>query len=108
MAKDKKIIRVAVIGGGAVAQRRHLPEYAENPSAQIAGVLDFNTDRAEELAEIYGGRAYGSLEEVLSDGSVDAVSICTPNATHAEYSIRALEGHDGGPGEVGKDDDAWP
>ena len=91
MLKSKKIIRVAVIGGGAVAQRRHLPEYAENPNAEIAGVLDFNMDRAKELAEIYGGRVYGSLEEVLSDGSVDAVSVCTPNATHAEYSIKALE-----------------
>lgn len=91
MTKEKKIIHVAVIGGGAVAQHRHLPEYAENPNAEIAGILDFNRDRAKELAEIYGGRAYDSFEEVLSDGTVDAVSVCTPNATHAGYSIKALE-----------------
>ena len=89
--KELKKISVAVIGGGAVAQRRHLPEYAANPHAQVAGVMDFNADRARELCELYGGKAYASLDEVLSDPEVDAVSVCTPNATHAEYTIRALE-----------------
>lgn len=89
--KETKMIRVAVFGGGAVAQARHLPEYAANPHAEIAGILDFNQARAQELCERYGGRAYASLEEVLADGSVDAVSVCTPNATHAGYTIRSLE-----------------
>ncbi len=89
--KNSRIIHAAVCGGGAVAQTRHLPEYAANPHAEIAGILDFNQARAEELCERYGGRAYASLEEVLEDKNVEAVSICTPNATHAEYTIRALE-----------------
>lgn len=89
--KNQPIIQVAVCGGGAVAQARHLPEYAANPNAEIAGILDFNRERAKELCERYGGRAYVSLEEVLADGTVDAVSVCTPNATHAEYTIKSLE-----------------
>lgn len=89
--KAGKTVRVAVLGAGSVAQTRHLPEYAANPNAEIAGILDFNQARAQELCERYGGRAYGSLEEVLEDSSVDAVSVCTPNATHAEYTIKALK-----------------
>lgn len=89
--KTEKIIRVVVFGGGAVAQARHLPEYAANPNVEIAGVMDFNRERAQELCERYGGRAYSSLEEVLADDTVDAVSVCTPNATHAEYTIKSLE-----------------
>lgn len=89
--KAGKLVRVAVCGGGAVAQARHLPEYAANPNAGIAGILDFNRERAEELCERYGGRAYASLEEVLEDETVDAVSVCTPNVTHADYTIRALK-----------------
>lgn len=88
---SNQTIRVVVIGGGAVAQHRHLPEYAANPNVELAGVLDFNTARAKELCERYGGRPYASLDEVLIDGTVNAVSVCTPNATHAEYTIRALE-----------------
>lgn len=89
--KAEKIVRVAVAGGGAVAQARHLPEYAANPNVEIAGVMDFNHDRAQELCERYGGRAYSSLEEVLADDTIGAVSVCTPNATHAEYTIKSLE-----------------
>lgn len=88
---SNQTIRVVVIGGGAVAQHRHLPEYAANPNVEIAGVLDFNTTRAKELCERYGGRPYASLDEVLIDGTANAVSVCTPNVTHAEYTIRALD-----------------
>lgn len=77
--KSTKVVRVAVIGGGAVAQARHLPEYAANPNAEIAGIFDFNVERSRELCERYGGRAYSSLEEALEDETVNAVSICTPN-----------------------------
>lgn len=86
----KPVVRVAVIGGGAIAQRRHLPEYDANLCAQIAGVFDTDEKRARELCEQYGGHAYGSLEEIFEDGSVDAVSVCSPNVTHADASIRAL------------------
>lgn len=90
--KKEEHIRVVVVGGGAVAQKRHLPEYADNPNVELAGVMDFNEQRAKELCARYGGRPYSSLEEVLLDGTVNAVSICTPNSTHAEYTIRLLEG----------------
>lgn len=87
----KPIVRVAVIGGGAIGQRRHLPEYAANPNAEIAGVFDTDRQRAQELCRQYGGRAYESMEEVFADETVDAVSVCSPNVTHAQASIRALE-----------------
>lgn len=86
----KQVVRVAVIGGGAIGQRRHLPEYAANPDAQIAGIYDSNRQRAVELSERYGCRAYDSLEQLLADETVDAVSVCSPNVTHADVSIRAL------------------
>ena len=35
---EKKIVRAVVVGGGAIAQRRHLPEYAANPNAEVAGI----------------------------------------------------------------------
>ena len=88
---EKKIVRAVVVGGGAIAQRRHLPEYAANPNAEVAGIVDFNQERAKELAERFGGKAYASLEEALADPNVDAISVCTPNVTHAETTIKALK-----------------
>lgn len=87
---DKKI-GIAVLGGGAVAQRRHLPEYAANKNAEIIGIFDLNQERAAEVAEQYGCKAYGSLEEALADPQVDAVSVCVPNKYHAPYAIAALK-----------------
>ena len=79
--KDDKKIRVVVIGGGAVAQARHLPEYATNPRAEVAGVLDFNRERAKELCERFGGIPYTSLEGVLADSDVDAVRMSMLSAS---------------------------
>ncbi len=87
---EQKTVRVVVAGGGSIAQQRHLPEYAANPNAEIAGVFDFNRKRAQELCERFGGIPYTSLEAVLADPGVDAVSICTPNFTHADYAIKVL------------------
>ena len=39
-----------------IAITRHLPEYASNPDAEIAGVYDFNLERAKEVAEQYQTR----------------------------------------------------
>ncbi len=83
-------VRVAIIGCGAITQRRHAPEYAANPGAEIVGFYDFNLQRAEQLAQQYGCKAYPDIDSLLADETVDAVSVCSPNSTHAENTIRAL------------------
>lgn len=85
------MVQVAVIGCGKIAQIRHIPEYAENPNAKLIGFYDLNKERAGELAELYGGKAYTSVEELLADEAVDAVSVCVANHMHAEITVRALE-----------------
>lgn len=66
-------------------------EYLEHQAVNLVGFYDLNEKRAEELAEKYGGKAYGSVEELLADPQIDAVSICTANHTHAELTIKALK-----------------
>ena len=51
------MFRIGIIGCGKIAQVRHIPEYQDNPDAQLAAFYDLNTARARELAEQYGGRA---------------------------------------------------
>ena len=84
-------VRVAVIGCGSIAQHRHLPEYKSNKNVELIAVCDINEERAHEVAEKYGVKAYTNYEELLSSGSVDAVSVCTPNYLHAPISIAALK-----------------
>ena len=84
-------VKVGIVGCGMITARRHAPEYTDNPHAQIVGFYDFDQERAGELAAGYGGKVYGSPEELFADPEIDAVSICSPNYTHASYSIKALE-----------------
>lgn len=82
-------IRVAVIGCGAIAQRRHIPEYADNEHVELVAFSDPNGERAEQCANRYGGKAFTDHRELLRQIRPDAVSVCTPNATHAPISIEA-------------------
>ena len=84
------MFRIGIIGCGKIAQVRHLPEYRENPAAEIYGLYDLNGARAAELAAEYGAKAYPSIEAMLSDPEIDAVSVCTVNDSHAQIAIEAL------------------
>ena len=85
------MVRIGVIGCGKISQVRHIPEYEANPNAQLVGLFDMNVERARALAAEHGCRAYDTLEDLLADPKIDAVSVCTSNATHAESTIAALK-----------------
>lgn len=87
---SKEIINVGIIGCGRIAQTRHIPEYASNKNVKISGYFDFNQERAEEIAKQYGGKVYDSVEAMLADKEIDAVSVCVTNSAHASVSIQAL------------------
>ena len=86
-----KKIGVGVIGCGKISQVRHLPEYADNANCRIVGVFDINLERAKSIADQYGAKAFSSVEELLAEKEIDAVSICSSNNSHASISIQALE-----------------
>lgn len=84
------MFKIGVIGCGKIAQVRHIPEYDANPNAALAGFYDLNMARAQELAKTYGGKAFDSVEALLAEPSIDAVSVCAANHAHAEITIAAL------------------
>lgn len=83
-------MKVGIIGCGKIAQVRHIPEYQANAFAEIAGYYDFNQERAAGLAKEYGGMAYTSVDELLANPEIEAVSVCAANNAHAEITIKAL------------------
>ena len=85
------MIKIGIIGCGKIAQVRHIPEYRQNPDCEIVGYYDLNLARAQALASEFGGKAYVTLEEMLRDKDIDAVSVCVANISHAEDTIAALD-----------------
>ena len=83
---DRKL-RVAVIGVGHLG-RFHAKIHAENPRAELVGVVDASPERARQIAEEAKTRAFASIDE-LPD--VDAVSIAVPTVHHATVAVPLLE-----------------
>lgn len=90
-----KDITIGIIGCGGIARSKHLPSLQCIEGVRIAGFYDPVKSRAEECAAKFGNNAkvYEKADGLLMDPEIDAVHICTPNNTHAELSIRALENH---------------
>jgi predicted dehydrogenase len=80
-------IKTAVIGVGYLGQH-HARIYNELDSAELVAVVDTDTGRAEEIAALYGTRAYSDYRDVLSD--VQAVSIVTTTSEHFDIALDCL------------------
>jgi predicted dehydrogenase len=83
-------VKYGVIGCGAIAQRRHIPECIANPGSMLVAVADPVKERVDELAAKFGAKAYTDYKELLKDPNVDAVVVAGPNSLHASQTIDAL------------------
>ncbi|MCL2883995.1 MAG: Gfo/Idh/MocA family oxidoreductase [Oscillospiraceae bacterium] len=90
-----KKLRVGVIGCGGIATNKHLPALAANKElAEAVAFCDIIPERAETLCELHGAKGakvYEDYRDMLAAGGMDVVHVCTPNRSHAELSIAALE-----------------
>ena len=75
------LIKVAVIGAGMMG-RNHLKTYKTLQGVELVGVYDIFTENAIKAAEMFGIKAFTSLEEVAHN--VDAVSVVTTSVAHCE------------------------
>jgi UDP-N-acetyl-2-amino-2-deoxyglucuronate dehydrogenase len=82
---------VAVIGAGEISGY-HLAALREVPNARIVAVTSRNLAKAERLADEYGAaHAYDDWRRVLERADVDAVIVATPDDTHREITIAAVD-----------------
>jgi predicted dehydrogenase len=86
-------VRYGIVGCGAIAQRRHIPECVNNPNSTLAALCDPNLERAEGISKAYGGvaKCYTDYTEMLKNPDIDAVVVSGPNSLHAAQSIEALQ-----------------
>lgn len=83
-------IRIGVIGAGSISGF-HLSAYANHPEVELVAICDLNEERAQTKAQKYNvPNVYTDYNKLLEDGSIDAVSVCTWNNSHAPISIAAL------------------
>jgi UDP-N-acetylglucosamine 3-dehydrogenase len=86
-------VRYGIVGCGAIAQRRHIPECINNAKSELGAMCDPNLERIEAINKAYGGPAkcYTDYAEMLKDATLDAIIVSGPNSLHARQSIDALQ-----------------
>ena len=77
-------LNIAVIGAGRIGQI-HARNVAAHPAARLAGIADPDRGAADHLAQATGSTVV-SLDDAFQ---ADAVLICSPTTTHADYVERA-------------------
>jgi predicted dehydrogenase len=81
----------AAIVGGGFAAAAHLDALRRVKGVTPLGVLTSTPERSREAAERLGvERAYGAVDDLLTDDDVAVVHNCTPNDVHHDVTAAAL------------------
>jgi scyllo-inositol 2-dehydrogenase (NADP+) len=83
------MIRVGLVGFGMAGRVFHAPLISSVDGLELAAVVERSSDKAKERYP--GIITYRSVDELLADSSIKLVVVATPNNTHFEVAMRALE-----------------
>lgn len=87
---DSAQIGVGVVGAGLWGAH-HAHVYSTLPQTRLVAVCDVSEDRAQTLGAEHGAeKTYGNHRALLDNADIDAVSIATPDFTHAPLILDAL------------------
>ncbi len=87
-------INIGFIGCGNIARNKHMVGLSKVEGVNLIAFTDANSQVAEACKKDFGAKnsaVYENAELLLKDKNIDAVHICTPNFTHAELSLMALD-----------------
>jgi predicted dehydrogenase len=87
--KDNKV-GIAIIGCGQIAEA-HAQAIAKIPDAELIAGMDISEDRIRSFASKYSMKAYMSLDEILSDSSIDAVILPLPHHLHRPVAMQCAK-----------------
>ncbi|GLY16532.1 inositol 2-dehydrogenase [Kineosporia sp. NBRC 101677] len=82
------VLRVGVIGAGAMGADHVRTITSSVPAARVTAVFDPDAERAAAAAQPAGARVAGAADELI--GEVDAVVIASPDFTHAGLTVACL------------------
>lgn len=84
-------LRIAFTGTGYIS-RVHARAAAALSDVEPVAIVNHRPESMAAFAEEFGlSRRYQTIEQLLADGDVDAISINTPNYLHAPQALAALQ-----------------
>lgn len=83
-------IGFGIIGCGMISNF-HAKAIADAAGAELIGVADQIPEPAQKFAETHGCKAYQSVDAMLADPNIHAVSVCTPSGAHMEPAVAVAQ-----------------
>jgi predicted dehydrogenase len=87
-----KTVHWGTIGCGDVCERKAGPALYGVEGSELVAVMRRNRGKAEDFAKRHNvPRFYDSIGELLADPDIDSIYVATPNDTHLEPVLAAVE-----------------
>lgn len=86
------MFRFGLVGAGRMG-RTHLRALASSNVVEVVAVAELDDAARKTAATAHGLKGYATLDELLSDTSVDAVLVASPTDTHAAVIEAAAKAH---------------
>lgn len=84
-----KVVNFGIVGFGNIG-RRHKEKIDNNKYAKLIAVCDINQEKFNIIEE-GGVIKTTNYNDLLNNPDIDIISIATPNSSHCEFTIAALE-----------------
>ena len=85
------MIRIGIMGCGAVADFGHAPAIVENPGFQLAAVYDPAEERANAFASKFGAPVAAANTSEFFAAGLQAVVIASPPGAHYDNAVAAAD-----------------
>ena len=85
------MVRLGILGCGAITETQHLPAAIENSDVSIVALVDANLARAQTLRRSFGLDCHVTADYREIFGDADAIINALPNRLHAPVNLQALE-----------------
>jgi UDP-N-acetylglucosamine 3-dehydrogenase len=83
-------VKTAVIGTGSWG-KNHARTYKELAETELLAICDIDAERANNLAKQLSVTPYSSVEKMLKNEDIEAVSVCTWSTSLAKEATKAVE-----------------
>lgn len=92
MNKEKRLLRVGVLGCGPIAQAAHFDALHKARNAELYAICDVAEDLRERMARLHEPQTqFADYDAMLADPNVEAVVIAVADQYHVPLGMRALE-----------------
>jgi len=92
IAKDKRCLRIGVLGCGPIAQFAHLDACRKARNAELYAICDLAEDLRQRMAAVHQPTvAYADYDAMLADPQVEAVIVAIADQFHVPAASKAIE-----------------